>query len=215
MAGKAPITSSYDCILVIDRSSSGPGKASHGVAGTRWRSSALKWPITLAVIIANSVIVNSGFADPRADDRPEIFTVGAIEIIDPWAQSVIGEVHGAQIFFEFRNHGKAEDSLIAAHSSIADGPIIFRSTRDATVRHIDIPGGGEAFELNKNGYHIELTGANVPLTMGKRFPMTLRFERAGTINITVTSRFHSPQLARRIRAAAERGDVTALRELKE
>jgi hypothetical protein len=149
------------------------------------------------------------------EDEPEIFTAGAIEIIDPWARGAIGEGHSAQVFFEFRNRGAAADRLLAARSPLARGATILYSAPGQRVEAIGIPEGGKSYELSQAGYSIELTDLEVPLTMGKRFALTLQFERAGALEVTVTSRFHSPQLARRIRDAARRGDGAALRRLRE
>ncbi len=154
-------------------------------------------------------------AEPYAEDAPRTYTVGAIEVIDPWARSAIGEAHNAQVFFEFRNRGAVADRLVGAGTVLAQGPAILRLAPGTVVSQIEIPAGGEAFELSNSGYFIELTGLSVPLTMGKEFPLILRFAQAGTVEVTVTSRFHSPQLARRIRAAAQRGDLEGLRKLKQ
>ena len=47
----------------------------------------------------------------------------------------------------------------------------------------------------------------VPLYGEGQFPLELEFAHAGQLTIEVTSRFHSPNLTRRIRAAARRGDI--------
>ena len=153
---------------------------------------------------------------PIADDKAEIFTQGTLEITDPWVQSAVGEAHTARVFFEFRNRGKVADQLVSARSSSA-ASCAFRWVSHAkaeSVKTIEFPSGGEAFELSQHGYYIELAGLTAPLTMGKRFPLELTFTHAGQLAIEVTSRFHSPKLARRIRAAARRGDTDALRRLK-
>lgn len=163
-------------------------------------------------------------ATPAVQDEvePEIFRAGKLEIIDPWAASAIGDAHSARIFFEFRNHGERADRLFAAHTPVTKSPAVFRLAivTDAQVTHrtipaIEIPAGGESFELSRHGYYIEVSGLELPLTMGKRFPLELDFAEAGALQIEVTSRFHSPKLTRRIRAAARAGDTTELRRLRD
>ena len=61
---------------------------------------------------------------------------------------------------------------------------------------------------------IELSGLELPVLMGSRFPVELKFERAGNITVEFIARFHSPKLTRRIREAAARGDIEALKELR-
>ncbi len=156
----------------------------------------------------------------NADEPAEVYALGGLEIIDPWAKSAIG-VHDAKLFFEFRNLGDA-DRLVAARSAAAAGPSYFRlATRESvdgavqTLDSVPIPSTTTPYEFSEIGYYIELTGMEIPLVMGKQFAVELRFERAGSIAIPFTTRFHSPKLGRRIREAAQRGDLEALRTLRD
>ena len=146
--------------------------------------------------------------------------MGDLEIIDPWAKSAIG-VPEAKLFFRFRNHGDA-DRLEAAESAVAGGPTYFYLVgSDDSGRSlerlggIDIPPTDTPFELSEAGYYVELTELEVPLVMGSRFEVELRFARAGTVVVPFVNRFHSPELSRRIREAAQRGDLETLRALRD
>lgn len=161
-------------------------------------------------------------AEPIAEDEeaPQVHRVGAIELIDPWAKSAIGD-HDAKLFFEFRNAGEP-DRLIGASSPIAAGDTRFRLVVQGeggrevrTLESIEIPTTETPFELTEVGYYIELLEVQVPLTMGKELPVTLEFENAGRVDLVFPSRFHSPSLGRRIRAAARSGDLEALRALRD
>lgn len=149
------------------------------------------------------------------EDEPEVFAAGAIEIIDPWASSGIGEAHAAAVFFAFRNRSGKVDRLLAASTPVASGGVRLRAGPGHDVAAIEIPADGSAHAFTRNGHHLALEGLTVPLTMGRRFPLELRFASAGTVTVTVTSRFHSPQLARQIRDAARRGDTAALKRLQQ
>lgn len=164
-----------------------------------------------------AAIVFTNLAPARAADgepAPVVFRVREIEIIDPWARSILGDAHRASVFFEFRNHAKRADQLVGATSPLASGTSVLRAAPHRAVAQIEIPSGAQAFELSEAGYYIELNALNVPLTLGKEFPVTLHFAQAGALQVLVTSRFHSPTLARRIREAAQRGDTAALRALR-
>jgi copper(I)-binding protein len=50
------------------------------------------------------------------------------------------------------------------------------------VTGIDIPGGGEV-ALGSGGYHVMLIDLARPLAVGDKVPLTLTFERAGTVDI--------------------------------
>jgi periplasmic copper chaperone A len=154
-------------------------------------------------------------------DEAEVHLIGDLKLIDPWAKSAVGSGHTAKLFFEFRNLGEHADRLVKVRSPLASGSTAFYAVGvEQGNRHlepidaIDIPVGENAFELTEVGYYIELTGLEVPMLMGKRFPVELTFDRAGTATVEFTARFHSPKLNRRIREAASRGDVEALKALR-
>ncbi len=204
--------------------------ANPGGAGCR----ALLAPLLVGALAAAGC---GGDAEPRPPSRtdaaavsaasgdldeapPVIVPIGEIEIIDPWAKSAIGD-HDAKLFFAFRNLGEA-DRLIGASSPIASGEARFRlvvadegGRRVETLDHIAIPPTETPFELTEVGYYAEISGVQVPLTMGKELPVELHFERAGRADVVFPSRFHSPSLGRRIRAAVRRGDLEALRALRD
>ncbi len=176
----------------------------------------------VALLVALAAACAEEGADPGADAEPppQVYRVGGIEVIDPWAKSAIGD-HDARLFFEFRNTGEA-DRLISARSPIAAGEtrfrLVVRGDAGREVRslgHIEIPTTDTPFELTEIGYYVELLGVQVPLTMGKELPVTLEFERAGRVDVVFPSRFHSPSLGRRIRAAARSGDLETLRALRD
>jgi copper(I)-binding protein len=64
------------------------------------------------------------------------------------------------------------------------------------VAGIDIPAGGEV-ALGSGGYHVMLIDLARPLAAGDKVPLTLTFERAGTVDIVAD-----------VESAAARGAAT-------
>lgn len=178
----------------------------------------MRWPVlACGLLLAGAAHA----ADIEPADEAEIFRAGDIEIIDPWAKTSIGGAHQAKLFFEFRNHGTQADSLVNATSGLASGPtrliLVAADEKERVYRQIDaieIPVADHTYELTEVGYFIELTGIEVPILMGRRFDVDLEFRRAGRVSVEFVARFHSPKLIRRIREAAARGDVDALKALR-
>ena len=175
----------------------------------------------LVFVLLAAIAFYVGAVELDLADEAEVHLVGDVKIIDPWAKSAVGSGHTAKLFFEFRNLGDQADRLVKVSSPLATGSTVFYAVGvEQGNRHldaidaIDIPIGKNAFELTEVGYYIELTGLEVPMLMGKRFPVELTFERAGRATVEFTARFHSPKLNRRIREAASRGDVEALKALR-
>ncbi len=52
------------------------------------------------------------------------------------------------------------------------------------LRTIDVPAGAKV-ALQPGGLHVMLLDLKQPLAVGEKIPLTLTFERAGTIEVTV------------------------------
>lgn len=66
------------------------------------------------------------------------------------------------------------------HRSLSSDGIM----RMPPVESIDIPAGGPV-DLSPGGFHVMLVDLEQPLVQGTSFPLTLSFERAGTIQVNV------------------------------
>ena len=89
------------------------------------------------------------------------------------------------------NKANASDRLTAAASDVAaevqihemsvvNGIMKMRQLTDGLA----IPAGGSV-TLKPGSYHVMLIGLKKPLTVGETFPLTLTFQRAGNISVTV------------------------------
>ena len=119
-----------------------------------------------------------------------VLAQGAIEIHDARARASIGSGQTSAVYLTVHNHGTEADRLVGVASAVA------RSTGLHTTLHeqgimkmrpldgLDLPAGGAA-EFMPGGHHIMLVGLGAPLTAGDRFPLTLRFEKAGEIEADV------------------------------
>jgi copper(I)-binding protein len=56
-----------------------------------------------------------------------------------------------------------------------------------TMREVDAVdlGAGQTVEFKPGGFHLMLMGLKAPLKLGDKFPMTLRFEKAGSVEVMV------------------------------
>jgi len=84
----------------------------------------------------------------------------------------------------------AGDRLIGAATPVARVAEIHQHTMDNGVmkmRQVDavpLP-AGQAVVLSPGGYHIMLVDLKAPLVAGQSFPLTLSFEKAGTVETSV------------------------------
>jgi copper(I)-binding protein len=104
--------------------------------------------------------------------------------------SVANQANGAA-FLTIENQGSAEDALVSAAAPVAGKVEIHSMTMEGdvmkmrAVERIDLK-AGEKIEMKPgHGYHIMLMGLKKPLKAGDSFPMQLRFQKAGKVQITV------------------------------
>lgn len=121
------------------------------------------------------------------------FKLGPLRIDHPYATPTpAGARTGAAYLRTLRNTGDQADRLIGATTPAARTVEIHRSVIDAqNVMHvraidgIDLPPKAE-LQLRHGGEHLlMLIDLKAPLKVGERFPMTLRFEKAGEREVMV------------------------------
>ena len=117
------------------------------------------------------------------------FKLGNIDIGHPYARvTVAGQPIGGG-FLTLTNRG-GDDKLLSAtagvsasvemHSMNMDGDVMRMRQVDA----IPLP-AGKAVELKPGGYHLMFIGLKAPLKAGEKFPLKLKFEKAGEVEVIV------------------------------
>lgn len=108
-----------------------------------------------------------------------------------WAPPPPGGVNQAAVYVTIENVGQGSDRLIGAETPVAARAMLHGHAMSDDIarmeeRHaIEIPARRGA-TLAPGGDHIMLVNLTRPLTEGERFPLTLTFERAGSVDITVS-----------------------------
>lgn len=121
----------------------------------------------------------------------EEVTAGPLTIAEPWARASAGRARAGAAFMTIANAGTEADRLVAAaaavsevvelHTHVKDGDVM----RMRQVEAIDVP-AGETTALQPGGLHVMFIGLHDPLEEGETFPVTLTFEHAGDVTVTVT-----------------------------
>ena len=117
--------------------------------------------------------------------------VGSISIVHPWARATPGAVKNSAAFMMFDNKGAA-DKLIGVSGDVAREIQIHSMITEAGVmkmreiKSLDIPANGKA-ELKPGGFHVMLIGLKDGLKEGEKFPLKLKFEKAGEVTVQVTA----------------------------
>ncbi|HER35542.1 MAG TPA: copper chaperone PCu(A)C [Halothiobacillaceae bacterium] len=138
--------------------------------------------ITLAFMAVAVSSLPARAADPVA--------VGDLSVLDPWARASAGSAANGAAYLEIRNAGSQSDWLLGAESPVAMATHIHETTMDGGVMRmrpvegLEIPAGGTV-SLRPQGLHIMFMKLHAPLSEGESIALTLVFERAGRIELTV------------------------------
>ncbi len=120
----------------------------------------------------------------------EVIKAGDIEVEHAWSRATIGADRPGVVYLSIRNRGSADDALIGVATPIAGMPMIHETVVTdgvASMPHamsVPVP-AGQIVELAPGGYHGMLMGLTQALERGDSFPLTLTFQTAGEVTVTV------------------------------
>jgi copper(I)-binding protein len=120
----------------------------------------------------------------------EVVKVGDIEVEHAWSRATIGADRPGVVYLSIRNTGSEDDALIGVATPIAGMPMIHETVVTdgvASMPHamsVPVP-AGQNVELAPGGYHGMLMGLTQALENGDSFPLTLTFQIAGEVTVTV------------------------------
>ena len=126
-------------------------------------------------------------APVRADD----VKAGDLTISQAWARATPG---GAKIgggYLTIENKGSAPDSLVGASSDVAGKVEVHEMTMvNGVMKMRPVEKGlaiepGKTVKLAPGGYHLMMMDLKSPLKQGEKVPVTLEFEKAGKVSVSL------------------------------
>jgi periplasmic copper chaperone A len=123
--------------------------------------------------------------------RAQEVKAGDLVISQAWSRATPG---GAKIgggYLTIENKGSAPDRLVGASADVADKVQVHEMTmKDGVMTMRPLEKGvtiepGKTVKLAPGGYHLMLFDLKSPLTQGEKLPVTLEFEKAGKVKISL------------------------------
>jgi copper(I)-binding protein len=116
--------------------------------------------------------------------------LGPLTIDHPWARATPGQARNGAVYLTIKTSAAEGDRLIRAESAVAGKVELHNHINDGGVMRMrpvnDIPvAPGKLTKLEPSGLHIMLLNLKAPLKVGDRFPLTLVFEKAGSLSVDV------------------------------
>ena len=146
----------------------------------RWTDTASRdaaRPAPMLTLVAAAPDAHAHHASPIAIERPWS------RATPPGAQTGVG-------YLTIVNHGSEPDVLVAASSPAAERvEFHVTTTTDGIMKMrpatsgVTVPAGGTVELKADGGYHLMLGGLKAPLRSGTMLPVTLRFAKAGSIDV--------------------------------
>jgi copper(I)-binding protein len=128
------------------------------------------------------------------------YTQGDLHIAHPWSLELPPNAPNVAAYFVVHNNGKQGDRLLSVASPISDDAQLHEHAKTAEglmkmqqVPSVAIP-AGQDLVFAPSAYHVMLMQPNDRslLSDGKRFPLTLHFEKAGDITVQVAVQKQPP-----------------------
>lgn len=122
------------------------------------------------------------------------YKLNGLIITQPYARATVPQQKAGGAYLTIENKGQESDRLVAVATPAARSAEIHTMTMDGTVMRmreidaIDIPPSTRISMKPGDGFHVMLLDLHQPLKAGAKFPLTLQFEKAGKIEVTVSVR---------------------------
>ncbi|KJK09128.1 copper chaperone PCu(A)C [Pseudomonas alkylphenolica] len=128
------------------------------------------------------------------------YTKGDLHIAHPWSQELPPNAPNVAAYFVVHNNGSSADTLLGVDSPISDDAQLHEHVHKdglmkmQQVQRVEVPAGKDLV-FAPGAYHVMLMQPKDRslLVDGKRFPLTLHFEKAGDVTVEVAVHKQAPE----------------------
>lgn len=140
--------------------------------------------MTLKNLLTGTAIALAAFATHAHE-----FKAGAITIGHPYARATAAGQPTGGGFMKLINGG-ANDKLLSVSAEVSKTVELHEMKMEGDVMRMRQVDGielqaGKTVELKPGGYHVMFIGLKAPLKAGDKFPVKLKFEKAGDVTVEV------------------------------
>jgi periplasmic copper chaperone A len=118
------------------------------------------------------------------------YLLKSLKIDHPFARATPPGAKTGGVFLTVENTGTQPDRLLGVSSPVAGVAELHQMSVEGGVMRMRGVAAlevrpGEKLQLKPGGYHVMLSELRQPLKAGDKFPMTLKFEKAGAVEVSV------------------------------
>jgi copper(I)-binding protein len=142
----------------------------------------------LACLVALGIMMSYLLAAPA---RAEDVKAGDLVISQAWSRATPGGAKTGGGFLTIENKGSAPDRLVAVSGDFAGKIEVHEmAVKNGVMTMRPVENGltidpGKTVTLAPGGYHLMMLDLKAPLKQGDKLPVTLQFEKAGTVAVTL------------------------------
>ncbi|SRR6266566_1724207 len=141
--------------------------------------------------VANAIVALFLALPLGVEAHAQTSAASTMVIDQPWARATPGGAKTGAAYMTVKNSGASADRLLGATTSVADKVQFHKETTDNGVSRMqEVPSvniePGAQITFKPGEMHMMMVGLKQPLKEGQSLPMTLQFEKAGSIAVTVS-----------------------------
>ena len=146
-------------------------------------------PTSLTRFVLGAVVSALLLAVPPA--RAEEVKAGDLVITQAWSRATPGGAKTGGGFLTIENRGSTPDKLVSVSADVAGKVELHGMAMDGGVMKMrPVEGGltidpGKTVKLAPGGMHLMMMDLKNPLKQGEKVPVTLQFEKAGKVAVTL------------------------------
>lgn len=131
--------------------------------------------------LAAALLTNVALADD--------YRVGAIQVDHAHARPTVAGQSSGAAYLSIENKGSSSDKLLTVSSPVAKSAEVHNTVMDGNimrmreVSQLELQPAARVVMTSGDGYHIMLVGLKKALVPGEKVPLSLRFEKAGKLDI--------------------------------
>lgn len=139
--------------------------------------------------VLGAVVSAFFLAAPSA--RAEDIRAGDLVITQAWTRATPGGAKTGGGFLTIENKGGSPDKLVGVSADVAGKVEVHQMAMDGGVMKMrPVEGGltidpGKTVKLAPGGMHLMMMDLKSPLKQGDKLPVTLQFEKAGKVQVTL------------------------------
>ncbi|MDG9881294.1 copper chaperone PCu(A)C [Pseudomonas sp. GD04058] len=146
-----------------------------------------------ALLLA-ALLLPAGFASAHE------YNVGNLHIAHPWSLALPPNAPNVAAYFVIDNKGAEADRLLSVDTPVSDRSELHEHVMNGDVMrmqqvpNVAVPAHGQV-TFSPSAYHVMIMQPKDRslLTDGKRFPLTLHFEKAGDVTVEVAVQKQPPE----------------------